>query len=92
MSGERLLSWGFAGTVAIDGTSLHVPDSVPIAGQYPKRRGKGWFDYPLLRLVVLVETGTRAVLAASFGPDSTRGDGLRTQAAGRGGQRDAAAG
>ncbi|MET9914497.1 transposase [Streptomyces sp. NPDC006476] len=28
------------------------------------------FGYPLLRLVVLVECGTRAVLAAAFGPES----------------------
>ncbi|MGW3635119.1 hypothetical protein ACWD7F_34120 [Streptomyces sp. NPDC005122] len=33
-------------------------------------RTSSQFGYPLLRLVVLVECGTRAVLAAAFGPES----------------------
>jgi hypothetical protein len=56
-------------TVAIDGTTLHVPDCVAITARYPKRTGKGEFGYPLLRLLVMVECGTRALLDAAFGPE-----------------------
>jgi hypothetical protein len=57
-------------TVAIDGTSLHVPDDETVTWRYPKRKGeKLEFGYPLLRLLVLIECGTRAVIAAAFGPE-----------------------
>ncbi|MFF2476280.1 hypothetical protein [Streptomyces sp. NPDC058066] len=56
-------------TVAFDGTSLQLPDRVPVTDRFPKRSGpEREFGYPLLRLVTLVETGTRAVMAAAFGP------------------------
>ncbi|MFE6692316.1 IS4 family transposase [Streptomyces sp. NPDC057743] len=59
-------------TVAIDGTHLHVPNEEAVTWHYPKRQGKKLeFGYPLLRLLVLVECGTRAVLAACFGPEDT---------------------
>ncbi|CAM5554472.1 hypothetical protein SANTM175S_07772 [Streptomyces antimycoticus] len=67
-------------TVAIDGTSLHLPDSEPIASRHTKRKRKGEdveFGYPLLRLLTLIECGTRAVLAAAFGPETHRRDHLR---------------
>lgn len=55
-------------TVAVDGTLLHVPDDEAVTWRSPKRAGEGpEFGYPLLRLLVLVECGTRAVLAAAFG-------------------------
>lgn len=58
-------------TVAIDGTHLHIPDEHALTWRYPKRSGeKLEFGYPLLRLLVLVECGTRALLAATFGPES----------------------
>ncbi|WP_327075458.1 IS4 family transposase [Kitasatospora purpeofusca] len=58
-------------TVAIDGTLQHVPDEEQITRRYPKREGeKLQFGYPLLRLLVIVECGTRALLAAAFGPES----------------------
>ncbi|MGK3111433.1 IS4 family transposase [Streptomyces mordarskii] len=66
--------WRGLRTVAIDGTSLHLPDSDPIAARHSKRKRKGEdveFDYPLLRLLTLIECGTRAVLAAAFGPETT---------------------
>jgi hypothetical protein len=58
-------------TVAIDGTHLHVPDDQAITWRYPRRAGE-WreFGYPLLRLLALIECGTRAVLAAAFGPEA----------------------
>ncbi|MER6947487.1 hypothetical protein ABT294_25995 [Nonomuraea sp. NPDC000554] len=50
---------------------LHTPDEPTITWRYPKRAGEHLeFGYPLLRLVVLVGCGTRAVLAAAFGPES----------------------
>jgi hypothetical protein len=59
-------------TVAIDGTCLHVPDLEQITWRYPRRTGDTIeFGYPLLRLLVIVECGTRAVLAACFGPESS---------------------
>jgi hypothetical protein len=59
-------------TVAVDGTCLHVADDPAVTWRYPKRRGRGELEqgYPLLRLLALVECGTRAVLAAAFGPDT----------------------
>jgi hypothetical protein len=70
--------WRGLRTVAIDATSLHVPDSVQIGARYAKRGGdKLTFGYPLLRLSVLVECGTRAVIAAVFGPEA---DGETTHA------------
>jgi hypothetical protein len=58
-------------TVAVDGTCLHVPDDPAVTGRYRARPGKGQdAGYPLLRLLALVECGTRAVLAAAFGPDT----------------------
>ena len=60
-------------TAAIDGTCLHIPDEPALTGRYPKRKTRkegAEQGYPLLRLLALVECGTRAVLAACFGPDS----------------------
>jgi Insertion element 4 transposase N-terminal/Transposase DDE domain len=58
-------------TVAIDGTCLHAPDDEQVTWRYPKRAGdKLEFGYPLLRLLVLTECGTRALLAAAFGPET----------------------
>lgn len=60
-------------TVAVDGTHLHVPDDRAVTGRYRARPVKGedaMAGYPLLRLAALVECGTRAVLAAAFGPDT----------------------
>ncbi|WP_238010433.1 IS4 family transposase [Dactylosporangium sp. AC04546] len=58
-------------TVTIDGTTLHVPDEPQITRRYPKRAcDHREFGYPLVRLLVVVECGTRALLAAAFGPDN----------------------
>jgi hypothetical protein len=68
-------------TVAFDGTSLQLPDRDPVTAHFPKRRGEEReFGYPLLRLVTLVETGTRAMIAAAFGPEE---DGELSYAQGR---------
>ena len=58
-------------TVALGGTGLHVPDDAQITWRDPERRGEMVkFGYPLLRLLALVECGTRAILAACFGPET----------------------
>jgi Insertion element 4 transposase N-terminal/Transposase DDE domain len=68
----RSAFWRGLRTVAIDATTLHVPDTAMTTTKYPKRRGTAMtFGYPYLRLVVLVECGTRALLGAAFGPEST---------------------
>lgn len=71
--------WRGLRTVAIDATSLHVPNGLTgwAGSRYTNRSGKKYtFDYPLLRLSVLVECGTRAVIGAVFGPEA---DGEITQ-------------
>lgn len=58
--------------VAVDGTTLTVPDEEALTWHFPKHVGEvKEFGYPLLRMVALVECGTRALLGAVFGPDST---------------------
>jgi hypothetical protein len=58
-------------TVAVDGTHLHAPDDPAITWRCPRRAGERLeFGYPLIRLLALVECGTRAVLAAAFGPEA----------------------
>jgi hypothetical protein len=55
----------------VDGTSLRLPDREPVTARFPKRHGPQYeFAYPVLRLITLVETGTRAVIAAAFGPEA----------------------
>ena len=55
--------------VAIDGTSLDVPDSPANRGRLTKSHNQhATFGYPQVCLVALVACGTRAVLDAVFGP------------------------
>jgi len=63
--------WRSLRLVAIDATSLHVPDSQAIGTRYHKRHGDRYlWGYPLLRLTVLIECGTRALIGAVFGPEA----------------------
>jgi hypothetical protein len=56
--------------VAVDGTTLCAPDEKAVTWKYRKHIGEvKEFGYPLVRLVALVECGTRALLDAVFGPD-----------------------
>ncbi|MFD7408583.1 IS4 family transposase [Streptomyces sp. NPDC059866] len=58
--------------VAVEGTTLSVPDEEAVTWHFPRHIGSvKEFGYPLLRLVTLVECGTRALLGAAFGPDTT---------------------
>jgi hypothetical protein len=57
-------------TVALDGCcSIKAPDQPRVIGWLGKvLRPNGFDGYPMLRLMVLCETGTRALLGACFGP------------------------
>lgn len=59
--------WRGLRPVAIDGTGIAIPDSKPNQAWTSKPRTQPQAGYPLLRLVTLVECGTRAMLAAVFG-------------------------
>jgi Insertion element 4 transposase N-terminal/Transposase DDE domain len=60
-------------TVAFDGCgSIKAPDHTRVRNWLGKlRRHWGQDGYPMLRLMVLCETGTRALFGAVFGPTST---------------------
>ncbi|WP_454855520.1 IS4 family transposase [Promicromonospora soli] len=69
----RQAAW-FAGrlVVAIDGTSLAVPDSPANLAAFPKPAAgpNGQAGYPMVRLVAVVACGTRSVIEAVFGTDA----------------------
>lgn len=69
MAGVRYRRWR---TVAFDGcASFKVPNSDPNQAFFGLRRNShGPLPYPMLMLMALVETGTRAVMGAVFGPDT----------------------
>jgi hypothetical protein len=60
-------------TVAFDGcTSIKVPDSGPNRAWLGKMKAAlGVTGYPAVELMTLVETGTRALIGAVFGPPAT---------------------
>jgi len=62
--GLRLVGW--------DGTMLHVPDSPANAQTYIRLTGGAGkaAGYPQVRLMTLIECGTRAVIDAAFGSQS----------------------
>ena len=68
--GVRYRSWR---TVAFDGCcSWKIPDTEPNRARFGKvRRQIGVAAYPGLMLMALVETGTRGLIGAVFGPMST---------------------
>ena len=72
-------------TVAVDGTCLHVPEPTSTSpGATPSGPGERLeFGYPLLRLLALVECGTRAAAGRRVRPRHRRRAGLRRPAAGR---------
>jgi hypothetical protein len=63
-------------TVAFDGlSSLKVPDTDRNRGWLGRiRYRQGWAGYPTLRVMALVETGTRALLGANVGSAGKRGE------------------
>lgn len=60
-------------TVAFDGcSSIKTPDSERARGWLGKVRHRlAWAGYPTVQLMTLVETGTRGILGACFGPTSS---------------------
>lgn len=68
----RQAFWRGFRTVAIDATYLRAADDPAVTAVLRKRRGaKVVWGYPLLRLSVLIECGSRALIGAAFGPDSS---------------------
>jgi hypothetical protein len=67
------VSFGRYRTVAFDGcTSIKVPDTGRNRGWLGKMKAAlGTTGYPAVELMTLVETGTRALLGAVFGPPAT---------------------
>lgn len=56
--------------VAVDGTTLSAPDEESETRHFRKHIGRvRAFGYPLVRLVALVECGTRSLVDTVFGPD-----------------------
>ncbi|WUR83082.1 IS4 family transposase [Streptomyces phaeochromogenes] len=56
--------------VAVDGTTLSAPNEEAVTWHFRKHIGRvRAFGYPLVRMVALVECGTRALVDAVFGPD-----------------------
>jgi hypothetical protein len=70
--GVRYRRWR---TVAVDGcTSIKAPDAERSRSWLGKIRYRmGWAGYPTLQLMTLVETGTRGLLGAVFGPVTADG-------------------
>jgi len=66
-------------TVAFDGcTSIKVPDTQANRGWLGKMKAAlGVTGYPAVELMTLVETGTRALIGAVFGPPATGETGTR---------------
>ncbi|MEU5012880.1 IS4 family transposase, partial [Streptomyces sp. NPDC021749] len=55
--------------VALDGTTLTVPDSPAVLTRFTKQAGNhGGTGYPQVRLLTLVACGTRTLIDAVFGP------------------------
>lgn len=55
--------------VALDGTTLTVPDSPAVLTRFTKQAGNhGGTGYPQVRLLALVACGTRTLIDAVFGP------------------------
>jgi hypothetical protein len=56
--------------VAIDGTTLAVPDTAPNLGVFTKRASGNGGSYPHVRLLAVLCCGTRSVVDAVFGPSN----------------------
>ncbi|WP_370626667.1 IS4 family transposase [Streptomyces sp. NBRC 110035] len=55
--------------VALDGTTMTVPDSPAVLTRFTKQAGNhGGTGYPQIRLLALVACGTRTLIDAVFGP------------------------
>jgi hypothetical protein len=61
--------------VSVDGCELDVPDSPANAAAFGYASGAGRSAFPKVRLVSLVETGSRAPIGAVLGPITGKGQG-----------------
>ncbi len=58
--------------VALDGTTMTVPDSPAVLTRFTKQAGNhGGTGYPQVRLLALVACGTRTLIDAVFGPTTS---------------------
>jgi len=58
--------------VALDGTTMTVPDTPAVLTRFTKQAGNhGGTGYPQLRLLALVACGTRTLIDAVFGPTTS---------------------
>jgi hypothetical protein len=58
--------------VALDGTTLTVPDTPAVLTRFTKQAGNhGGTGYPQIRLLALVACGTRTLIDAVFGPTTS---------------------
>lgn len=63
------IRWRGLLVVALDGTTLTVPDSPAVLTRFTKQAGNhGGTGYPQVRLLALVACGTRTLIDAVFGP------------------------
>jgi len=75
---------------SMDGTVVNVPDTAANAAAFGEPAligggyGGGQAGYPQVRLLALIACGTRALLAAAFGPRNASEHALARQAAARG--------
>ncbi|MBB6422057.1 hypothetical protein HDC93_007693, partial [Streptomyces sp. AK010] len=63
------IRWHGLLVVALDGTTLTVPDTTAVLTRFTKQAGNhGGTGYPQVRLLALVACGTRTLIDAVFGP------------------------
>ncbi|MEU3221510.1 IS4 family transposase [Streptomyces sp. NPDC006971] len=64
--------WHGLMVVALDGTTMTVPDSPAVLTRFTKQAGNhGGTGYPQVRLLALVACGTRTLIDAVFGPTTS---------------------
>ncbi|MEZ3183255.1 IS4 family transposase [Streptomyces pimonensis] len=66
------IRWHGLLVVALDGTTVTVPDTPAVMTRFTKQAGNhGGTGYPQVRLLALVACGTRTLIDAVFGPTTT---------------------
>ncbi|MET8944398.1 transposase domain-containing protein [Streptomyces sp. NPDC004542] len=87
------IRWHGLLVVALDGTTLTVPDTPAVMTRFTKQAGNhGGTGYPQVRMLALVACGTRTLVDAVFGPTTAGRDRLRPAAAAQPAVRDDPAG
>lgn len=71
--------WHGLRLVAMDATVLPVAAVLTRGGRFRLRGGRATAGYPSLRLSVLIEAGTKALIAATFGPSTVQSEKAQAQ-------------